>query len=66
MIVTTPTETPVTTPDVGLTVAIDVLLLLHVPPVVVSLSVIVDPLQTLEGPVIEAMDVPVTVKVTAT
>ena len=40
-----PADKPLTTPPV-LTVAKDVLLLLHVPPVVVSESVIVEPVHT--------------------
>jgi len=46
-----PAATPDTIP-VEPTVATDVLLLLHVPPVAVSARVIVDPTQTLDDPVI--------------
>jgi hypothetical protein len=46
-----PAAMPVTTPD-ELTVAIDVLLLLHVPPAVESISVTVEPTQVPDGPVI--------------
>lgn len=52
MIFTLPDETPVTTPVVGSTVALPVLLLLHTPPVVASLSAMVDPLHAVVGPVI--------------
>lgn len=50
--VTSPPATPVTTPVVPFMVAIDVLLLLHEPPVVVLLSVVAAPAQTLDEPVI--------------
>ena len=53
MIVATPAVTPVTIP-VDPTVAIDILLLLHVPPVVISDNVIVLPGQTCVRPVIDA------------
>ena len=43
MIVVVPADTPVTTPEVTSTVAIAALPLLHVPPVVASLSVEVAP-----------------------
>ena len=49
---TEPEATPVTMPDVEATVAIAVLLLLHVPPVVPSLSATVDPTHTLVVPAI--------------
>ena len=49
--VAVPTATPVTTPDV-FTDATDVLLLLQVPPVVPSVSVVVAPLQTVAVPLI--------------
>ena len=52
---TEPAETPVTTP-VELTVAIAGLLLLQVPPTVVSISVMVLPVHTLVGPVIVPAD----------
>ena len=41
-----PTERPVTTPDEGSTVATLVVALLHVPPEVEQLSVVVDPAHT--------------------
>jgi len=46
VIVTTPVEIPDTTPDVAPTVAMDVLLLLQLPPDVASVNVIVDPVHT--------------------
>lgn len=49
-----PAATPVTTPVVLSIVAILVLLLLHVPPVVVWLSVAVNPAQAVLVPVIAA------------
>lgn len=49
---TTPLLTPVTTPPD--TVATDVAELLHAPPPVVLLNVIVEPTQADEGPVIDA------------
>ena len=49
--VTVPAATPVTTP-VELTEAIDVLLLLQVPPDVESVSVMLPPVHTVEGPLI--------------
>ena len=55
--VTTPAETPVTTPVVAPTVATDVLLLLHEPPDVASVSVIVEPVHTELLPDIAAADV---------
>ncbi len=49
-----PELTPVTVPDVP-TVAIPVAVLLHVPPIVISLSeVVAPPAQTMEVPLIEA------------
>ena len=60
-IVAVPLATPVTTPPA--TVATVVLELLHVPPVVASVKLIVDPTQTLCGPVIG--NVPLTVIVTS-
>ena len=48
-----PADTPVTTPDTD-TVASDVLVLDQVPPEVASLSDIVAPIQTDEGPVTAA------------
>ena len=64
VITTVPTETPVTTP-VELTVATEGLLLLQVPPGVLSDSAMVEPTQTPEAPVIGDIEVlpPVTVKV---
>ena len=53
MIVTEPTDIPVTIPEAS-TVAIAVLLLLHTPPAVAFDKVIVEPAQTLLFPVIEA------------
>jgi hypothetical protein len=53
--VAVPAATPVTTP-VEPTVATEVLLLLHVPPVTVSLKVVVDEVQTVAVPVIEPAD----------
>src|ERR1035437_9147041 len=52
-IVDVPAATPVTTP-VPETVAFAVLLLLHTPPAVASLKVVVEPLQTLVAPAIAA------------
>jgi len=52
--VTVPEATPVTMPVAGPTVAVAVLLLAHVPPVVASASVVVDPAQTVAVPVIAA------------
>lgn len=49
MIRTLPAATPVTTPEL-LTVAKDVLLLLHVPPEVGWLNVAVVPIHTVDGP----------------
>lgn len=47
-----PAEIPVTTPVVGSIVALDVLLLVHVPPVTELLNVVVLPTQTAGVPVI--------------
>jgi hypothetical protein len=58
--VTVPDDTPVTTPDVP-TVAMAVLPLNQNPPVVASLSAMVEPAHTVDGPVI--VDEPVTVTV---
>ena len=55
--VTVPAVIPETTPVVIPTVAIEVLLLLHVPPVVASASVLVEPRHTLIVPVIGATEV---------
>jgi hypothetical protein len=49
----TPPATPVTTPVVD-TVAVAVLLDVHVPPVVASVRVIVEPIHTSDGPAIAA------------
>jgi hypothetical protein len=49
-----PADTPVTTPVVKSTVATDVLVLVHVPPVVALLSVVVDATQVNSVPVMEA------------
>lgn len=64
MITAVPTDTPVTMP-VELTVATEGLLLLHVPPGVLSARAIVEPTQTPDAPVIGEIVVlpPVTVKV---
>ena len=59
MIVAVPADTPVTWPVVrpGVSaVATAVLLLLHVPPVAVSLSVVVPPMQTLFVPIMAVGD----------
>jgi len=62
-----PAETPVTVPA-EVTVAIEVLLLLHVPPAVESVRVIDEPTHVLVGPAIGAIAevVVVTVKYTRT
>jgi hypothetical protein len=52
--VAVPAATPVTTLEAS-TVATAVLLEDHVPPVVASLKVVVDPIQTEVGPVMAAM-----------
>jgi hypothetical protein len=52
VIVAVPFVTPVTMPEPSVTVATDVLLLLHVPPPVPSLSVVVAPAHTVVIPVI--------------
>jgi len=54
--VTTPADTPVTIPDVKPTVAIEVLLLVHEPPVTESVSVLVPPTHTLGVPMIGGKD----------
>ena len=61
-IVTVPELTPVTIP-VAVTVATEVLLLRHVPPLAVSLSVTVEPVQTgaVEPVITPALAVPLTV-----
>ena len=48
--VTEPVATPVTTPVEGLTVATAESLVIHVPPDTESVNVIVDPVQTADGP----------------
>lgn len=50
----TPADTPVTTPVVDAAVAIEVLLLIHVPPLVASVRVVALPAQTLKVPAIAA------------
>jgi hypothetical protein len=63
--VATPTDIPVTSPDEGLMVAMPVALLLHEPPAVASVKVIVPPTATEVGPAIGATPaVTVTVLVT--
>ena len=54
-IVVVPEATPVTTPE-ALTVAADVLLLLHTPPPVASLIVVVAPGHTVVVPVMDPAD----------
>jgi hypothetical protein len=54
VIVANPAVTPVTTPLVLPTVAVDVLLLIQVPPVSVLLRVIERPKHTADGPLIAA------------
>lgn len=49
--VVVPKDTLVTSPDAATTVATEVLLLLHVPPAVASLSCVVPPKHTLDAPV---------------
>ena len=49
MIATVPADTPVTIP-IELTVAVDILLLLHAPPPMLSLNVIIAPVHTMPGP----------------
>jgi hypothetical protein len=57
-IVTEPEDTPVTIPVEEPTVAVPVLLLVHVPPVLpLSINAIVDPTQTVDGPAIEGVGV---------
>ena len=56
-IVTAPADIPVTTPD-ALTVALAVLLLLHVPPLVASVSVMLAVGHTLVGPLIGVTELP--------
>ena len=56
MIVVVPDTRPLTIPVVRLTVAVAVVLLLQVPPVVISLNVIIVPAHRLELPVIAAGD----------
>ena len=57
MIVVVPPATPVTIPEPDATVATEGLVLVHVPPVSTSVSVMVDPAQTGELPVIAGVDV---------
>jgi hypothetical protein len=54
--VTVPAATPVTTPA-ALTAPIDALLLLHVPPAIESVKVIVVPAHTTDAPLIVPADV---------
>ena len=54
VIVSAPGVTPVIVPAPGKTVAIPVLLLLHVPPVVASIKIVVAPVQAVVAPVITA------------
>lgn len=54
MITGLPDATPVTIPEPVPTVAKPVLLLVHVPPLVASLNVVVRPAQTFTVPVIDA------------
>ena len=49
-----PGATPLIMPDPGLITATAVLLLVHTPPVLLSLKFVVDPLQTLSIPLITA------------
>jgi hypothetical protein len=56
--ITVPELTPVTTP-VALIAATAGLELVHVPPVVASVSVVVDPTQAIEGPTMGSKNVPV-------
>ena len=56
MIVVVPANTPVTIPVEEPIVATVGVLLLHVPPVVASLNVVVEPSQTVNVPVIPAGD----------
>lgn len=61
MIVAEPADIPVTTPE-PLTVAIAVLLLLHVPPGVALVKVMAEPTHVAEGPPIGGIVAVVTVK----
>ena len=54
VIFTVPADAPVTSPVALLTVATEVLLLLHVPPVVASVNVVVEPTHTADAPLIAA------------
>lgn len=54
VIIALPAVTPVTTPKLASTVAIDVLPLVHVPPVVALARVVVNPSHTCKPPVITA------------
>jgi hypothetical protein len=63
--VAVPAATPVTNPVLEFTVAILVLLLLHVPPTVVFANWVVNPAQTLNVPVIGAGTAGRAFKVTA-
>lgn len=63
VIVTTPAATPVTTPVEDPTVAIVVLLLVHVPPSGLPVSVIEEPAHTVLGPEITGVGSTVMIKV---
>lgn len=54
MIIATPTDTPVMIPDVSRVVATVGLLLLHVPPMVISANTVLEPMQVLSLPTIGA------------
>ena len=64
--VAVPAATPVTIPVTEPTVALAVLLLVHVPPVVTSVNVVVVPVHTFSVPVIGLTDVGVTVTTVVT
>jgi hypothetical protein len=51
VIVAVPAATPVITPELALTVAVDALLVVYVPPLVVDVNVVVDPIHTVCAPV---------------
>jgi hypothetical protein len=61
--VAVPAEMPVTTPPLVVTVAIAVLLLLHVPPGVALANVVAPPIQTASVPVIGVVSTKLTVSV---
>ena len=65
MIVVVPGATPETIPALMPTVAVEVLLLLQVPPTVASLNVVVKPAHTFDAPVIaDGVGLTVTVVIT--